>query len=339
MSKKMTLRELSKELGLSVSTVSKALNDSHEISGETKERVQHLAREYRYRPNMNAVNLRRGRQKNLGVILPNVLNFFFALVLTGIEETANALGYNIICCMSDESYDKEVAAVQMLRDGGVSGMLLSLSEGTEKKGETAHLEALQGFGIPVVLFDRVSEAISCDKVIIDDFKAAYQATEHFIKTGCKHIALVTLLDSLGVGRLRAEGYRKCLEDNNIVVDEDLIVKVVDKDLFEPMASNLLQSKRVDAVLALEEFAAVHMMMVARNLGFEVPKDISIIGFTNGMLPKYMTPTITSVSQHGKFIGEKATRLLIDRIEMDGNHQIPFQTEVVKSTIVQRESTL
>lgn len=339
MRKRITLRQLSNELGLSISTVSKALNDSHEISIETKKRVQYLAREHRYRPNMNAVNLRRGRQKNLGVILPDVLNFFFAQVLTGIEETANSLGYNIICCMSNESHSKEIAAVQMLRDGGVSGMLLSLSEGTEKKGETAHLEALQSSGIPVVLFDRVSDSLLCDKVIIDDYKAAYEATEHFIKTGCRHIALVTLLDSLGVGKLRAEGYKQCLEDNDIAVDEDLMVKVVDKDLFEPMAQNLLQSKKVDAVLALEEFAAVHMMMVARSLGFKVPQEISIIGFTNGMLPKYVTPTITSVSQHGKFIGEKATQLLIRRIQMDENDQIPFHTQVVKSTIVQRESTL
>lgn len=338
MKQKLTLKDIAAHFKVSVSTVSKALNDSYEISNSTKRKIVNYAKKHHYRPNINAVNLRKEQAATIGVIIPNILNYFFAQVFSGIEKVANEKGYNIISCISNESIDKEVATTEMLKNGLVSGLLVSLSEETEKLKNTDHFKKFTDKGVPVVMFDRVSKAVECDKIIVDDFEGAYNATAHFIKSGCKRIAVISILDNLEIGRLRIKGYKKCLMDHHIKIDERLIVRNFEKTFLETEIKTLLNGYKVDAILGLEEFTAVSSMSIAKDLGFKIPDDISIIGFTNGMLPKYVTPTITSVSQHGKFIGEKATQMLIDRIEEESNPTKPFSTEVIKTSLVLREST-
>jgi len=336
--KKITLKDIAKDLGVSISTVSKALNDSHEISVETKKKIVSYTQKNNYYPNINAVSLRKEQSRTLGVIIPNILNYFFAQVFSGIEKVANQRGYSIISCISNESFDKEVATAKMLRNGLVSGLLISLSEETEKVKNVTHLENITNAGMPIVMFDRVSEQIKCDKVVIDDLVGAYNATEHLIHSGCKKIALISLIDNLELGKMRIDGYKKCLTDNNIQINDDLIIKVFDKDFFEYEVKTLLNNHNIDAILGLEEYAAVNAMMIAKSMKYSIPDDISIIGFTNGVLPKYVSPTITSVSQHGKYIGEKATQLLIDRIEGINNPKTEYTTKVIKTNIIEREST-
>ncbi len=338
MKRKITLKDIAKNLGFSISTVSKALNDSHEISKETKRKIITYAKENKYHPNINAVSLRKDQSRTLGVIIPNILNYFFAQVFSGIEKVANDRGYSLISCISNESYEKEVATTKMLRNGLVSGLLISLSEETEKFKNVSHLETITNTGIPIVMFDRVTEQIECDKVVIDDMVGAYNATDHLVRSGCKKIALISLIDNLELGKLRIEGYKKCLSDHQIAINEKLIIKIFDKDFFEYEIKTLLSNHDVDAILGLEEYAAVNAMLIAKSLGYRIPDDISIIGFTNGVLPKYVTPTITSVSQHGKFIGEKATQLLIDRIEGTRESLPKYTTKVIKTNIIERDST-
>jgi len=339
MKKKITLKDIAQHFEVSVSTVSKALNDSHEISTATKAKIISYAKKNNYHPNINAISLRKEQSKTLGVIIPNILNYFFAQVFSGIEKVANDRGYSIISCISNESFTKEVETSKMLRNGLVSGILISLSEETEKIKDVSHLKRIAQAGIPVVMFDRVTDQIECDKVVIDDFVGAYKATSHLIKSGCKKIALLSIIDNLEIGKQRIEGYKKCLDDHQIEVNEELIIKVFDKDFFEYEIKTLLSNHDIDAILGLEEYAAVNAMLIAKSLDYKIPKDISIIGFTNGVLPKYVSPTITSISQHGKFIGEKATQLLIDRIESEPSaEKTDFQTKVIKTNIIEREST-
>jgi len=338
MKRKITLKDIAQQLKVSVSTVSKALNDSHEISTTTKEKIVAFAKKNNYHPNINAVSLRKDQSRTLGVVIPNILNYFFAQVFSGIENVANKRGYNLISCISNESFNKEVATTKMLRNGLVSGLLISLSEETEKLKNIEHLESVTRLGIPIVMFDRVTDQVQCDKVIIDDMLGAYNATSLLLKSGCKRIAIVSLIDNLELGKLRVTGYKKCLTDHNIPIDENLIIKIFDKDYFEYEIETLLDNQNIDAILGLEEYAAVNAMLIAKNLGYQVPNDISIIGFTNGMLPKYVSPTITSVSQHGKFIGEKATQMLIDRIESEEDSEPTYTTKVIKTNIIHREST-
>lgn len=338
MKNKITLKDIAAHFKVSISTVSKALNDSHEISGATKKKITAYAKKHHYRPNLNAVNLRKEQTATIGVIIPNILNYFFAQVFSGIENVANKKGYNIISCISNESVDKEIAITKMLKDGLVSGLLVSLSEETEKLKKIDHFKTFNDIGVPIVMFDRVTEAIDCDKIVIDDMMGAYNATSHFIKSGCKRIAVASILDYLEIGRLRIAGYKKCLRDNNIEIDERLIIRNFDKSFFDTEIKSMLSNQKVDAILGLEEFTAVTAMTIAKSMGFRIPQDISIIGFTNGMLPKYVTPTITSISQHGKFIGEKATEMLIDRIEEDSDILQPFQTQTIKTSMILRDST-
>lgn len=338
MKRKITLKEIADHCKVSISTVSKALNDSPEISNYTKKKIIAFAKKNHYRPNFNAINLRKRQTQTIGVIIPNILNYFFAQVFTGIEKVANERGYSIVSCISNESLEKEIATTQMLQKGQISGLLVSLSEETEKYMKLEHFKKFTDYGVPMVMFDRVSEQIKCDKIVVDDQTAAYNATSHFIKSGCKKIAVISTLDNLAIGKLRIKGYEKALTENNIEINKKYIVKIFDLDFFESEIRFLLKELKVDAILGLEEFTAVNSTLIAKSLGYRIPEDVSIIGFTNGLLPKYVSPTISSVSQHGKYIGETATQMLINRIEEVEETPPDFTTKVVKTSLVLREST-
>ncbi|RNC88650.1 MAG: LacI family transcriptional regulator [Allomuricauda sp.] len=336
--KKITLKDIASEFGVSISTVSKAINDSHEISHSLKDKIQAYAKKHHYKPNRLALSLLNKSTKNIGVIVPNILNYFFTQVFYGIEKTANARGYNIISCTSDESYLKEVKTVELLSSGTVDGLILSLSEETQSKGNFAHIEEFIENQLPLVLFDRVTDKIECDKVIVDDFEASYKTTRHLIKTGCRNVAVVSTIFNSSVGKLRIEGYKKALADFEIPYDERLNVQINRDDDLQLLLSLLLGNKEVDAIIALDEMTAVDVLYILKSKNIQVPEEISIVGFTNGRLSKYVSPSLTMISQHGKYIGELSANLLIDRIENKEDF-MPFTTKLVKTSLIQRESTL
>ena len=183
MKAKITLKDIARELEVSISTVSKALKNSEEISRDTKEKVQAFAKLYNYKPNNIAISLKNKRTKNIGVVIPDIVHHFFTTVIRGIEKYANARGYNVIVCLSEESFDKEVINMEMLANGSIDGFIMSLASQTQEKGDYNHLKEVTDQGIPVVLFDRITHEIDCDKVIIDDELGAYQATKKFIDQG------------------------------------------------------------------------------------------------------------------------------------------------------------
>jgi LacI family transcriptional regulator len=337
---KATLKQIAKELGVSVSTVSKALSNSPEISEPTKIKVQEFAKLKNYKPNNIAVNLKSKRTRTIGVIIPNILNPFFAKVFSGIEKAANERGYNVITCISNESLKKEITAMDMLSNGTIDGFILSIADETQKEHEFKHFKEAMLDDIPIVMFDRISDEVNCDKVIVDDFDSAVNAVNHLIKAGCKNIALVSNIDNLSVGRLRTEGYIEALQANGIAIDENLIIRCESTEELEEKFPAFfdIKGKKIDGVFALEESASVIAHKAVLKAGCKIPEDVQLIGFADGVWSRRLTPSLSTVSQHGPEIGEAAADMLINRLENKSDEAPEYQTTIIKTELRQREST-
>lgn len=339
MKKKITLKQIAKELDVSISTVSKSLRNSPEIGEETRLKVQAFAKFYHYKPNNIALSLKNRKTKTIGIIIPEIVHHFFSTVINGIEQIANENGYSVVICLSDDSFDKEVLNMELLANGSIDGFIMSLSKETQFKGDFHHITEVINQGMPVVMFDRVTNEVFCDKVIIDDKQAAYEAVQSLIDKGRKKIALVTTVDYVSVGKLRTDGYIKALLDNNLPFDEHLIIKIEDIDTCEIIIGKLLEDEAIDAVFAVNEIFAVTCIKTANKIGLNVPKDLAVIAFTDGMISKYSTPTITTVSQSGVKMGNRAAKIIIDRLESeDESEEENYITEVIETYLVEREST-
>ncbi|KFC58345.1 LacI family transcriptional regulator [Flavobacterium gilvum] len=339
MKKKITLKQIAKELDVSISTVSKSLRNSPEIGEETRLKVQAFAKFYHYKPNNIALSLKNRKTKTIGIIIPEIVHHFFSTVINGVEQIANENGYSVVICLSDDSFDKEVLNMELLANGSIDGFIMSLSKETQFKGDFHHITEVINQGMPVVMFDRVTNEVLCDKVIIDDKQAAYEAVQTLIDKGRKKIALVTTVDYVSVGKLRTDGYVKALLDNNLPFDEHLIIKIEDVDTCEIIIGKLLEEEAIDAVFAVNEIFAVTCIKTANKLGLNVPKDLAVIAFTDGMISKYSTPTITTVSQSGIKMGNRAAKIIIDRLESeDESEDENYTTEVIETFLVEREST-
>ncbi|MDI5888960.1 MAG: LacI family DNA-binding transcriptional regulator [Flavobacterium sp.] len=339
MKRKITLKQIAKELDVSISTVSKSLRNSLEIGEETRLKVQAFAKFYHYKPNNIALSLKNRKTKTIGIIIPEIVHHFFSTVINGIEQVANENGYSVIICLSDDSFDKEVLNMEMLANGSIDGFIMSLSKETQFRGDFHHITEVINQGMPVVMFDRVTNDILCDKVIIDDKYAAYEAVQSLIDKGRKKIALVTTVDYVSVGKLRTDGYTKALLDNGIPFNEDLIIKIEDIDTCEITIGKLLEDKAIDAVFAVNELFAVTIIKTANKIGLNVPNDLAVIAFTDGIISKYSTPTITTVSQSGIKMGNKAAKMLIERLESEEDEEDEnYKTEVIETHLIEREST-
>ena len=338
MKQKATLKQIAKELNVSVSTVSKALSNSPEISEPTKIKVQEFAKLKNYKPNNIAVNLKNKRTKTIGVIIPNILNPFFAKVFSGIEKAANDKGYNVITCISNESLKKEIHAMDMLSNGTIDGFILSISEETQKLQEFKHFKEAIADDLPIVMFDRISDEVSCDKVIVDDFDSAYDGTTHLIKLKCKNIALLSTIDNLSVGKLRMQGYEKALTDNGYSINANIMLHTDNTDEFDEKLKALYDTQKIDGVFALDEHASVMAMKLAIKKGLKIPEDVQIIGFADGVWSKRLTPSLSTVSQHAPEIGQAAAEMLIERLEDKSEKAPDYVTKVVKTELRQREST-
>ena len=338
MKAKATLKQIAKELNVSVSTVSKALNDSPEISELTKVKIKEYAKLKNYKPNVIGLNLKNRKTKTIGVIIPNILNSFFAKVFSGIEKVAEKNGYNVITCISNESLAKEISALEILSNGTIDGFILSVSEEAQKLQDYSHFTEIINEGIPIVMFDRIADGVECDKVIVDDFNSALNSTQRLIDLGCKNIALFSSVDNLSVGKLRTNGYLEALKKNNIAVDENIIFRTDSEEDLNNSILQITKDQAIDAIFALEETDTVAALKFGLKNGFKIPEKLSIIGFADGILAsRRLTPSVTTVSQHAPEIGERAAQLLIDRLETK-EENLPFKTIVIKTILKEREST-
>ena len=356
MKRKITLKQIAKELDVSISTVSKALSNSKEISEDTTQKIQAFAKLYNYRPNNIALSLKNRKTKTIGILIPEIVHHFFSTVIRGIELVANNRGYNVIVGLSNESFTKEIINMEMLANGSIDGFILSISKETLLKQDYHHFHATINQGMPIVLFDRVVNEVKCDKVVVDDFKGSVKAVNKLISTGCKNIALITTMDYVSVGRLRTQGYLEALQEHKMHADSNLILKIDDSLDVEDQLDNLENevenffkvNKKIDGVFAVNELYAVTAMKVVRKLGMHIPNDVQVIGFTDGVLSKHARPSLTTVSQHGQKIGEKAADLLIDRLERDeleeadyieeSDRNEHFKTVVIETELIERDST-
>ena len=333
-----TLKQIAKELDVSVSTVSKALNDSPEISEQTKTRIKEYAKLKNYKPNVIGLNLKNRKTKTIGVIIPNILDSFFAKVFSGIEKVADAKGYNVIMCISNESLEKVVRIIDMLSNGTIDGFILSISEEAQKLKEYNHLKDVINEGTPIVMFDRIVDEVACDKVIVDDFDSALNATQHLINTGCKNIALFSSVDNLSVGKLRAEGYLQALKNNNITINPNLIIRTDSEFDLKNKIETVFDTNKIDGIFAVVENDSVAALRISQKKGYKVPEEVSIIGFADGILAsRRLSPSLSTLSQYGVEIGEAAAKLMIDRLESK-EENLPYETVIIKTELREREST-
>ncbi|WP_312149399.1 substrate-binding domain-containing protein, partial [Empedobacter sp.] len=277
------------------------------------------------------------KTKTIAVIIPEIVHDFFAMVISGIENLANQYGYNVLICLSNESYEREVINMEMLAAGSIDGFVISLSKETQAKKDYHHIKEIINQGMPVVMFDRVTREVYTDKVIIDDVLATQEAIQYFISKGRKKIGFITTPDYISVGRLRTEGYKRTLEANGIEIDENLILRVEDESQLDTMIDEFFEKNKFDAVMAVNELYAVKVLRAALKKGIKVPEELHLIAFTDGVISKNSIPSISTVKQNAFKMGEIAARLLIQKLESENEHE-HYITEVVGTELLHRETT-
>lgn len=339
--KPVTLKQIAEELNISVTTVSKALKDYPDVSKKTKALVRELAKTLNYRPNTFAVNLRTKESKTIGLVIPVIVHHFFSNVIKGIIAQAEKKGYLVIILQSNESYELEKKQIDLLLSQRVDGIIISLANGTANYN---HLNEVISQGKPLVMFDKIAKIINCTKVIIDDRKAAYIATQHLIDTGCRRIAHFrgALLPQNSIDRFL--GYKKALVDNNLPYDPSLvyICECGDRSFEEGKenAQKLLKDHDdVDGIFINTDLVAIGAMTEFNRQGVKIPEDISIIGFSNWFMSSVISPTLTTIDQPGLTMGKTAFKQLYKEIKAIKNKKpktpkiITLETELIK-----REST-
>jgi LacI family transcriptional regulator len=331
----ITIKDIARELGVSISTVSRALKDHPDISPQTKQLVRDLVEKMKYKPNAIALSLRNQRTNIIGVVVPEIVHHFFSSVISGIDEAAVAAGYNVMFFQSNESYEREILNIQSIISSRADGVLISIAKTTKKFN---HIRQLIDDNVPVVFFDRACDEIETDKVVVDDFEGAFNAVDFLIKTGCKRIAHFAGPQHLQIAYQRKRGYISALEKNGIRVEDDLIILC---DTYEDalQTTRLIMSKNrpPDAIFTVNDMTAAGTLNTLKSMGFKIPKDVSIVGFTDGLVSSITDPLLTTVSQHGFEIGKKATEILIKRINDEFGSARPV-TEVIRTDLVVREST-
>lgn len=330
----ITIKDIARELNISPSTVSRALKNNPDISQETKDTVNKYAKENNYKPNALALSLRMSRNNTIGVIVPEINNYFFSSVLSGIEEITSQEDFNVIVCQSGENYEKEVRDTQALISSRVSGVLASLSKHTTNYD---HFQEIVDDNIPLVFFDRICIGINTDRVVVDDYAGAFAAVEYLIQTGCKHIAFYSSPFHLEISKNRKNGYLDALRKYGMKVDESLI-KVCDtrEEAIIITPEILDRPNRPDGFFAVNDHCAAGILYAVKLAGLRVPDDISIMGFSNGELAKACDPMLSTVEQHGYEMGKNAAHLLLDKI--NGKTHGQYTNKIVRTNLIIRETT-
>ncbi len=338
MSGKITLKTIAENLGVSVSTVSKALKNSDEISDVLKERIKLYVQQTGYRPNHLAVSLQRQKTMTIGVIVPELVHHFFSRVISGAENFASRYGYKLLISLSNDEWDKERQMTELLTNGYVDGLLVSVAKQTFEKGHFGHFSALLERKFPLVFFDRAPYRMDVDKVLIDDVEGGYKATKHLIDKGAKRIAILTTPLHIVVGADREKGYKKALMEAGLQVRESLIFRIDERKPVRDQIEAVFSLKSIpDAVFAVNEQYAALTLKMALQHNLKVPDDLMIIGFTNGFISRYTNPSLSTIAQHGFEMGENAMEMLLEKIE-DKSKTGTTKTIIIPTNLVEREST-
>jgi LacI family transcriptional regulator len=329
-----TIKDIARALGISPSTVSRALKDHPDISPKTKKAVKDLAANLHYEPNAVALSLRSSLTKTIGIILPELVHYFFSSVISGVEDVASKSGFSVLICQSNEDFEKEVQITHTLVSKRVDGVLASVSKTTYNFD---HFFELKNSNIPLVFYDRVCNIPNTDRVIVDDYSGSYKAVKHLIDSGCRRIAHLATSQDLLIGRNRKNGYIQALKDNGIEVDEEIILRCdTDHHAKKCIPYLLSLEKKIDGIFAVNDLTAMSAMSIIKHSGYQIPSDIAIAGFSNSMYSNMTDPPLTTVEQQGYLMGQKAAQMLIERIQSDVD--IETRVEQIKTELIVRGST-
>jgi LacI family transcriptional regulator len=331
----VNLKQLAQELGLAVSTVSRALRDSHEISQETKDRVQALATKLGFQPNPYASSLRRNKSKTIAAIVPEIENNFFSQAINGVELVAKQKGYHVLIYLTHEDFHHEQEILQLLRNGRVDGLMISVSNTTTG---TEHLEACRKAGLPIVSFDRVLDEIDVPKVTTDDTEVSFRAVEHLIKKGCTKVAFLSMSDNLSISKRRQSGYKKAL-DKYLPDGWEQVVQCSPDDAHnrQLIAGLLEQADPPDGIFAAVEKFAINTYQVCQELNIHIPGKLKVIGFSNLSATALFHPPLSTIVQPAYEIGREAATILFKLIE--NKKLLPTENKIVlPSQLILRKST-
>ncbi|MEP6677165.1 MAG: LacI family DNA-binding transcriptional regulator [Ferruginibacter sp.] len=335
----ITIKDIARALGLSTSTVSRALRDSYEISTETKKTVMEYATEHNYRPNPIALSLKEKRSRSIGVIVCEIANSYFSQVINGIESVAYQKGYNVIISQSHESYEREVNDLDYLTSRSIDGLLISVSSETTNM---SHLQALHKRGFPIVFFDRITDEIITHKVIADNFQGAYNATQHLINRGYKNIAALANAEHLSIAQERLKGYRQAMADNDLPVNNNSIMYcnhggVIFSEVQKAVKELYKTKLKPDAILGLSDKLTTGCLKALNAKGMNIPEDVGLIGFSNSDLTDLLNPSLSVIKQPAFEMGEISTELLLQLIESKRPVK-EFETKVLDTELIIRESS-
>lgn len=332
------MKDIAAEMGVSVATVSRALKDSPRISQSQRQKIQQYAREHNFTPNILAESLRHSRvqpMKVIGVIMPELVHYYFASVLKGIEEEAEAHGYRIMVAQSGERYDHEVRLCQSFYENKVCGIIVSQAKNTQRYD---HFQRLIDLGVPLVFYDRISTGVDASRVVVDDYMGAFHAVQHLIDTGCRRIAFYGSQMNLEIAKNRFNGYKDALLKYGLPFRQELTricdnrhdAEMITPDLFDGDAYP-------DAFFTVNDDTAIGVLYTVKRMGMRVPEDVCICGFTNGVRAVSCDPMLTTVEQNGVRVGEEAANILIGHVE--GNIPLDHaEKRIVRTRLILRGTT-
>jgi len=330
----ITIKDIARALNISPSTVSRALKNHPDISQDTKDSVNKYAKDFNYKPNTLALSLRMSKNNTIGVIVPEIIHYFFSSILSGIEQVANKEGFNVIICQSSENYEKEVRNAEALIATRVSGVLACLSKHTTNYD---HFQEIVDSDIPLVFFDRICIGINTDRVVVDDYVGAFAAVEYLIQTGCKRIAFYSSPLHLEISKNRKNGYMDALRKYGLTVDDSLIRVCDTREEAIIITPEILdRPNRPDGFFAINDHCAAGILYAVKLAKLRVPQDIAIMGFSDGELAKACDPMLSTVEQHGYEMGLNAASLLLDKI--NGVTHGQYTNKIVKTNLIIRGTT-
>ncbi|WP_226390391.1 LacI family DNA-binding transcriptional regulator [Penaeicola halotolerans] len=331
-----TIHDIAKKLNTTASTVSRALNNHPRISEATKKQVLKMAKKLNYQPNHIASALRSGRSRLIGVVLPTINRNFFSSVIRGIEEIANNLDYKVIITQSYEDYEKEVQTVEALLNARVDGIIASIGKNTENFD---HFKKVLKKGIPLVLFDRISNELEVSQVVIDDHLGAYQTADHLIKQGCKRIVHFTSSQKINIYKERKRGYEDALKEHGLPVDPELVVlsNMQLEDGRQAMLQIIEKGIPFDGVFSASDYAAMGAMQVLKEKGFKIPSQVKIAGFGDEPFTSFTEPSITTVDQKSIPMGRITAETFFELLKSDPKQSVPQRT-ILKPELIIRDSS-
>ena len=330
-----TIKDMARVLEVSPSTISKAMSDSSEISSKTKKRVRDTAKARGYIPNHYARSLKSKTTKTIGVVVPNVIHDFFAKVLQGIEKEVSKHGFTVLIAFSNDLKKSEYRNLLTLINHSVDGILISFSKEIQKSGDYGDVMKIMSYGIPIVMFDRIHRGLPFDSVTIDDFSGSYHATKYLCNSGCQRIAFLSPISNTSVGRSRKEGYLSALKRKENDSLHPFCIEFGSYKKFKELFSSILKVQRLDSILAADELSAIYSLNTLQRIGYEVPKEMSVIGFTNGPMAQSANPALSVVSQPTERIGVKSFQLLRHRLT---NINAKTKNVVIAPELLLRNST-